>query len=197
MTVIGNGNLLEATFSSAVEAGDLLVCIVRASGTVSVSDNVNGSWTQINSIDQKYLFFLQNSRAANAGSLVITLVASSSNDVRISADEFSGVATSSALDAQSTGTVSQGTAWSAGSTSSIPAGELVYAGAGTGSDEVFSVGSTNGIPMTVGGRQTSSSNGAIFSEYVLSSAAGVQNADATMSPSVSSEVSGGQATFRP
>ena len=52
-------------------------------------------------------------------------------------------------------------------------------------------------PMTLGGQQTSMANGSIFCEYLQSSAAGAQNASATLVPNTVSGVNGGQATFRP
>jgi hypothetical protein len=196
---IGNGTTMTATFPGAVQAGDLLVGVFRGSGTVSISDNVNGSWTQVFGLSNVYLFYLPDSGAAGAGSLVLTIDGSSSGSLRLSADDFSGVATSSPLDAQSTGSNSGGTSWSAGSTPSVAAGELVYAGAGTaGNNELFAPLSTAGVPMTVGGQATSASDGSIFSEYVLSSVAGAQNAGADLTPSSGGDgINGGQLIFRP
>jgi hypothetical protein len=196
---IGNGTTMTSTFSRAVQAGDLLVGVFRASGTVSVSDSVNGSWTQVFGLNAVYLFYYPNSSVAGAGSLVITVGASTSGSLRLSADEFSGVAASSPLDAQSTGSDSGGTTWSAGSTPPIEAGELVYAGAGTaGNNELFAALSTAGVAMTVGGQATSASNGSIFSEYALYSDAGAQNAAADLAPSSGgSGINGGQLVFRP
>ena len=195
---IGSGTSMTATFSGAVEAGNLLVGVFRGSGTVSVSDSVNGSWTQVFGLNNVYLFYYPSGGAAGAGSLVLTVSASTSGSLRMSADEFTGVATLLPLDAQSTGSNSGGTTWSAGSTPPIAAGELVYAGAGTaGNDELFAPLSTAGITMTVGGQATSASNGSIFSEYALSSEAGAQNAAAGLTPSSGSGINGGQLTFRP
>jgi hypothetical protein len=189
---------LTVNFPGAVQAGDLLVGVFRAETTPSVSDNVNGDWTLINSNTQKFLFYRENTAAAASGSLLITVSCTTQGDLRICADEFSGVATSSSLDSQSTGAVDGGAAaWSAGTTATIPAGELVYAGAGTGDNEVYAAGSSNGLPMTLGGQQTSMANGSIFCEYLQSSAAGAQNASATLVPNTVSGVNGGQATFRP
>lgn len=197
VTSIGSGMSLTVNFPSAVRAGDLLVGVFRAETTPSVSDNVNGSWTLINSNTQKFLFYRENTAAAASGSLLITVSCGTQGDLRICADEFSGVATSSSLDSQSTGTIDGGAAWSAGTTAAIPAGELVYAGAGTGDNEVYTAGSSNGLPMTLGGQQTSMANGSIFCEYLQSSAAGAQNASATLVPNTVSGLNGGQATFRP
>ena len=197
VTSIGSGMSLTVNLPGAVQAGDLLVGVFRAQDMPSVSDSVNGSWTLINSNTQKYLFYRENTAAAAAGSLLITLTTPDAGDLRICADEFSGVATSTSLDAQSTGSIDGGAAWSAGTTVAIPAGELVYAGGGTGDNEVYAAGSSNGLPMTIGGQQTSMSNGSIFSEYLQSSAAGPQNASANVSPNTVSGLNGGQATFRP
>ena len=52
--------------------------------------------------------------------------------------------------------------------------------------------------MTVGGQATSASDGSIFSEYVLSSVAGVQSAGADLAPSSGGDgINGGQLIFRP
>jgi hypothetical protein len=148
-------------------------------------------------LNDDFLFYCENSAAAGASSLVVTVKATTSDSLRMSVDEFSGVAKSSALDAQSTGSNSGGTSWNAGTTSSVAAGELVYVGAGTaGNDEVFTVLSTAGVAMTVGGQATSASNGAIFSAYVLSCAAGAQSAGVTLAPSSGSGINGGQIVFR-
>jgi hypothetical protein len=195
---LGSGTSMTGTFSSAVKAGDLLVGVFRGIGTVSVSDSVNGSWTEAFGLNDDYLFYYEDSAEAGASSLVITVKATTSDSLRMSVDEFSGVAKSSALDTQSTGSNSGGTSWNAGTTSSVAAGELVYVGAGTaGNDEVFTALSTAGVALTVGGQATSASNGAIFSAYVLSCAAGVQNAGVTLAPSSGSGINGGQIVFRP
>src|SRR5262249_41691338 len=131
---------------------------------------------------------------ASAGSLVITLTASPSDVMRISVDEFSGVAASGALHANSANSLSTpAMSWNAGNTA-ITSGELVYAGTTTSApNATLQAGSTNGVAMTLGGRQTGS-NGAVLSEYVLGSAAGIQSSSATSS--AAGTWAGGQATFK-
>jgi hypothetical protein len=187
---------LSATLPGAVGAGHLLVGVFRGAGTLSVSDNVNGAWTHINSYSVASLFYVQNSKAASANSLIVTVHGTGAGRMRIAVDEFAGVATTGALIAQSANGIG-GASWSGGSTAAVPAGQLVYAGASTGSiNDTFTAGSTNGVAMKLGGQQTSGS-GSIFTEYALSSAAGVQNATATVSPSATMGVNGGQAVFKP
>jgi hypothetical protein len=191
------GTSLTVTFSKAVGAGDLLLGAFHGVGTVTVSDSLNGAWTQVSSQNNVYLFSEQHSVAAAAGHLAITVTSSTQGSLRISADEFSGLSASSALDQTSTG-ASTGTTWSAGRTAAIPAGELVYAWAGTSQGGlVFTAGTTDGVAMTLGGQSTSSADGTIVTEYVLSSAAGVQDSSATVSPASQKAVNGGQATFHP
>ena len=97
---LGSGTSMTGTLSSAVKAGDLLVGVFRGIGTVTVSDSVNGSWTEAFGLNDDYLFYYEDSAAAEASSLVITVKATTSDSLRMSVDEFSGVAKSSALDTQ-------------------------------------------------------------------------------------------------
>jgi hypothetical protein len=194
---VATGSSLTVTFGRAVGAGDLLVGAFHGTGTLTVSDNLNGAWTQVANLSNVYFFDRPNTVAAPAGRLAITVTSTTQGSLRICADEFSGVATTSALDAQSTGS-GTGTMWSAGTTPAIPAGELVYAWAGTSvGNLVFTAGTTSGVPMTLGGQATSSADGTIFSEYALSAAAGPQDSSATVSPGSAKGVNGGQVTFRP
>lgn len=190
---LASGNTLTVTFGQGVAPGDLLVGVFHGEGTVTVSDNRNGAWTQVASQGTDYLFYAENTAP---GHIAITVAASTQGSLRLDADEFSGVATASALHAQSTGS-STGTTWSAGMTSPIPVGELVYAWAGTSDSVVFTAGTTDGVPMTIGGQSTSSAEGTIFTEYALSSAAGAQDSGATVAPATMKNLNGGQVTFRP
>jgi hypothetical protein len=193
VTQLASGTSLTTGFGRGVVAGDLLVGTFHGSGTLTVSDNRNGAWTQVANLSNVYLFYVENTAP---GHIVITLTSTTQGPLRVCADEFSGVATSAALDAQSTGS-STGTTWGAGTTPAIPGGELVYAWAGTAESVTFDAGTTNGVPMTIGGQSASSSEGTIFSEYALSSAAGAQDSSATVTPASQKGVNGGQVTFRP
>jgi hypothetical protein len=77
------------------------------------------------------------------------------------------------------------------------AGELVYAGAGTsGNNITFTAGSTHGVSMIIAGQITDATNGAGFTEYVTSSAAGQQASSVTLSADGTGGIDGTQATFR-
>jgi hypothetical protein len=193
VTQLASGNTLTTTFGHGVAAGDLLVGAFHGEGTVTVSDNRNGAWKQAGNQSGNYVFYVENT---TPGHIAITLSATTQGSLRLSADEFSGVATASALDGQSTGS-STGTTWSAGTTMPIAAGELVYGWGGTSESVVLTAGATNGVPMTLGGQATSNSLGTIFSEYALSSAAGAQDSSATVAPAAMKGVNGGQVTFKP
>jgi hypothetical protein len=67
---------------------------------------------------------------------------------------------------------------------------------GAGNSETFAVGSTDGVAMAIGGQFTTSNDGTIVSEYAPSSAAGAQDAFATL-PVSNAAINGGEATFRP
>jgi hypothetical protein len=190
-----SGNSLTVTFGNAVGAGDLLIGAFHGMGNVTVSDSLNGAWTHVSSQSNVYLFSLQHTVAAAAGHLAITVKSNAQGPLRICADEFSGLSAASALDQTSTGSAT-GATWSAGTTPAIPAGELVYAWAGTSEGNlVFTAGTTDGVAMTLGGQSTSNANGTIVTEYALSSAAGAQDSNAMVSPASQKGVNGGQATF--
>lgn len=188
-----SGTSLTSTMAGAVAAGDLLVGVFRANTPQTVSDNVNGAWTQSTLTGGIGIWYLQNSRAAAAGALTITLGAGSSGNLRICADEFSGIATTNALDQKSTGSVAA-SPWTAAATAAVPAAELVFAGIGTGSaNETLTAGTTNGAAMTMGG-QTTGATGTSGTEYLLSAVAGSQNSTMFLNPSTAAD--GGQATFQ-
>lgn len=195
VTAIDSGHMLVQAFSQPVAAGDLLVGSFRGGGTVTVSDDVNGSWTEVpTTVGNMYVFYFENSAAATT--LTITLESQNNEALRIVADEFSGVATSGSLDQDtSIQANSPAATWSAPPTSAIPAGELVYASVGNiNNGVVLTAGSTDGVAMTEGGHVADGTNGVSFSEYRLDSAAGAQDASASIAPPMGA--AGVQATFR-
>jgi hypothetical protein len=190
------GSSLTATFGAAVSAGDLLVGSFRCACSIAVADNVNGSWTLIDHIANIYMFYVPNTAAAPAGGLTVTMTAAVTDRLRIVVDEFSNVATSSALDQFSDTNAATTSTWTAAPTSAIPAGELVYASGGSALSQIsFAPGTTNGVSLTLGGQVTDSNNdGSSFSVYALSAAAGSQDASVSVSPAA--VCTGVQATFR-
>ena len=195
ITAITSGTELTAMFTQPIAAGDLLVGGFRSTGTPTVSDDVNGTWAQVPpTTGSTYIFYFANTAAA--ASLTITMTSPNDAPLRIVADEFSGYATTNALDRSSSSqTTTSATTWVAPATPAVPAGELVYATAGNfNNGEVFTAGLTNGVAMTATGQAADGANGVSFSEYALAAAAGPQNASASVSPSIG--MAGVQATFR-
>jgi fibronectin type III domain protein len=173
------------TFSKPVAAGDLLVgwfAQYNSPGHVSVSDNVNGSWTR--SVSETFssgggdiaLFFLSNSAAAPNG-LTITVSTSSATYLQSSAAEYSGVATTNSLD-QAALNSGFGTSVSTGQTASVAAGELVYSALTTGGNPgSVTPGSTQNVTFTA---RASTSSGTAYEQDVTSAAAGAQQGTATL-----------------
>src|SRR5207237_217175 len=117
-----------------VAQGDLLVgwfAQYNASGTVSVSDNVNGAWQRAAGETFSYgggdiaLYYLAGSRASATG-LTITISGAAATYLQGSASEYSGVAATSPLDQVKVAS-GNSTAASSGATAAVPAGELVFA----------------------------------------------------------------------
>ena len=158
-------------FVSNVTAGSLLVCAVTvydATKTPTVSDTVNGAWTQalsysntsvLNAVTR--IFYYPNSAG---GACTVTASWSGSASGEIHQAEYAGAATSSPLDQTGTGAASSGTTATTGSlTPSVP-GELLWGWCGflnTGS-----VGS--------GYTQVNNSNGNLSEYQVQTTAATTQ-----------------------
>lgn len=101
------GTSVTCAFSSAVAAGDALMVVVdpiNATGsayTLSVSDNLNGAWTEDGSgcfrqdVAQAAVFYYLNSKA---GSVTVTVTSSTSTNIWSTIVEYSGIATSTPVD---------------------------------------------------------------------------------------------------
>ncbi len=176
---LGQGSSLTSSYASIVGAGDLLVGTFRSQGSTSVSDKLNGAWTQAAKCGVVTIWYAAN---AKAGATTVTLTSGSVGQMRISLSEYSGAARASPLDA---------TACSAGSTTgvtatsgaAIPAGELAYAGLGSGSNPAtVTAGTIGSRPATLRAQMTGNA-GTIAVEDVTATAAGQQNASMTLSAS--------------
>jgi hypothetical protein len=125
-----SGASLGVSYPANVVAGDLLVGQIRANGTTKVSDSVNGSWTEaVQTTDEGVthsVWFRQN---ASAGKTTVKLSGATSGSLRAVLGEYSGVATSGALDQTS---CNRGTSTSVatGATASVNTGDLLFAGVG-------------------------------------------------------------------
>src|SRR5689334_4838989 len=111
----GTGTAVTSTtarLSGAVGAGDLLVgwfSQYNAAGNVQVSDNVNGAWTRApasipfgSASGDDALYYVQNTAASAAG-LTVTIGAATATYLQGAFAEYSGVATTGALDQAATG----------------------------------------------------------------------------------------------
>jgi hypothetical protein len=166
------------TFTS-VAAGDLLVCGIRtASGTPTVSDTVNGSWTAGPTVGNFFCFYVLSSLAA--ASLVVTI--NGVSVLKVAADQFSG-GTFTFLGSSTVASASNTTsAVTFGTIASIAAGVVDWACATfAATSSTDTPGTTNGVSMTTGVDIVDATNGSIYSEYALSTASGTQNATATLS----------------
>ncbi|MGW2571414.1 fibronectin type III domain-containing protein [Streptomyces sp. NPDC001537] len=169
------------TLPSPVAAGHLLVgwfAQYDASGQVQVSDNVNGAWTRApasehfnNGGGDLALYYVQNTRAA--ASLTVTMTAAGPTYLPSAVAEYSGVATSNALDQTAVGRGS-GTSADSGPTASAPGGELVFGAMITGGQPLtVTPGSSQGVPFTL---EVYNGSRSCTIEGILSSASGPQNA---------------------
>ena len=166
-----------------VQAGDLLVgwfAQYDSTGQVQVSDNVNGAWTRAsasttfsNGGGDIALYYVQNSKAAPFG-LTVTVSSSSPTYLEGAAGEYSGVATSAALD-QAVAAKGNSASPNSGSTPAVGAGELVVGGIVTGGSP-GNVTAGTGFTMRV---MTSGESADL--EDILASTAGPQAATATFS----------------
>jgi hypothetical protein len=177
------------TLTSPVSAGDLLVGWFgqyNASGQVTVSDNVNGAWTRASASTtfgsgsgDIALYYLQNSAAAPSG-LTITITAPSATYLQGAVADYSGVATTGALD-QTAAAKGNSTAVDSGPTASVAAGELVFGAIITGGQPgTVTPGSSQGQTFVM---RSQTGSGSADVEDILTGAAGAQDARATFGSS--------------
>jgi fibronectin type 3 domain-containing protein len=168
-----------------VARGDLLVGWFgqySSTGLVTVSDNVNGTWTRSASTawhggstpGDVALYYLAN--AASAPSLTITIASSTATYLQGGAAEYSGVATVNPLD-QAVVASGSSTSADSGLTAAVGPGELVYGGmTATNGPGTLTASTSQGVAFTKRAQNGSGSQG---EEDVTSSAAGQQHAGFT------------------
>jgi chitodextrinase len=122
---------LSHAYAASVTAGDLLVLETRTQAGTSVSDSLNGAWTQAVSNSVNSIWYKANSAA---GADTITVSATSSGSIRLVAAEYAGVATTSALDGTNC-TTGTGTTVSVGPAVST-SGDLAFAALGIGNTPI-------------------------------------------------------------
>jgi len=171
---------LGLNLSADVKAGDLLVGTFRAPAGTSVRDQLNGSWTEAIAAPDGINSVWYKANAA-AGPTTITVTSSSSGPIRADVAEYSGVATSNALDATACNSFSSTTTPTTGSAASLTGGELAYIGLGTfTSPLIATAGSSGGVAATMR-NQTTGTDGTSAEEDVTSTAAGVQDGSMQLS----------------
>ena len=171
--------------TGAVSTGDLLVGWFgqyNAGGPVQVSDNVNGAWTRSTSTTWSNgggdiaLYYVQNAAASPYG-VTVTITSADPTYLEGVAGDYSGVASTSALDQVAVGE-GNGTAVDTGTTAGVAAGELVVGAILTGgSPGTVSPGQSQGQSLTM---RAQTGSGSVDLDDILACAAGGQDALATL-----------------
>lgn len=192
-----SGTSLGVGYSANVAAGDLLVGQFRTTGTTSISDSVNGSWTKaVETTSEGVTHSIWYRANAAAGKTTVTVSAGSSGSIRAILGEYSGVAKTGALD-QTACNQGKTTSVTTGATASVGAGDLLYAAVGMFEHpRTITAGSSNGASATLR-TQFSGEFGSSGEEDVTSTAAGAQNASFTLSEGSEGGWAACAAAFRP
>ncbi|MEA2532278.1 MAG: phosphatidylinositol-3-phosphatase [Actinomycetota bacterium] len=176
----------QVQLGSAVRGGDLLVgwfSQYNAAGVLQVSDSVNGAWTRGPASEtfgagggDIALYYVQNSLAAPGG-LSITVTPPAPAYLEEAVGEYSGVATTGALD-QVASAAGFGTAVDSGATAPVGSGDLVFSALVTGGwPGEATPGTSQGLASAP---RSTVGSGAAYGQDITSSAAGPQNGRATL-----------------
>lgn len=191
---------LRVPLTKPVGAGELMVgwfSQYDAAGKVGVSDSVNGTWTRaassllFGSAGDNALYYLQGSKASTTG-VTVTVSSPSATYLQGTVADYSGIATSAALDQMA---VAKGVSatMATGPTTAVGAGDLVFSALVTGgSPRSALAGSSQGLPYTA---RASSGSGSAFEEDILAGAVGTQVGSAKLG--ASTDFYAVVATFRP
>ncbi len=177
------------TLSRNVHAGDLLVgwfAQFNVPGEVTVSDNVNGTWTRApdsltfqSDTGDIALYYLPNSQASASG-LTITVSAPTPAYLQGTAAEYSGMALAGPLDQISSGR-GVGVAVNTDNTATVASGDLVYSAILTGSTPgSVTPGQSGGTTYTP---RAETASGSSYEQDILSATAGAQAGTATLGTS--------------
>lgn len=181
-----------AAYSGAVTSGNILIAIVRGSGhsgSVSVSDSVNGAWSQagltLGSSDQSAESFVGIYYKANtaSGTPTVTATITTLTDPNIEIMEFSGIVATSPLD----GYQGQNSQTAGGASTSFDSGTGVAASQThvliVGGYENYSAINTSTYPnYTQVHNDVSNSGGATY-QRILTDASGSYDFSGTMGSS--------------
>lgn len=159
-------------FGSNVTAGSLLVCALRyATGgqTVSVSDNVNGSWgarkaVMIQTTDGNGTTELWIFENAASGATTVTVSYGVAAILRFAISEFSGAATAGAFDT-SAGAEGTSNALASGAITPSANGALLYCVGAVAAAATFTVGTDFAIPTN--GVVPANPSGRLAVEYYI------------------------------
>jgi hypothetical protein len=138
-----------------------------AAFTLGVSDNINGAWSSAGSFFsafncQAQLFYFLN---ASAGSPTLTITTSTSAVVGLAIAEYSGIASSGAIDVSPTGTATtSGAAFACPNVTTLNANDLILACLAYGGNQGTTTVSS---PYVL--RVQNSTDGTLFGEQIVSS----------------------------
>jgi hypothetical protein len=142
----GTTSSCSLSFQNSTTPGDLIVVGLRIGhdlGTVTITDSAGNPYTQVitrvnpNDVHQLYIFCAQNIRGGSA--TVQVKVSTSDSLVRMTIAEYSGIASSGALD-QTTSNVGGGTAVNSGTVTTTQPNELLVGIAANSGGVAWSAG---------------------------------------------------------
>ena len=162
-----------------------------------MSDSIDGPWTEaVQTSDGNVIHSLWYHQSAKGGDTTITVAGASGGPVRAVIAEYSGVASTAALDRVS---CNQGAAASVttGATAAASADDLLFAGVGMFDHPItVTAGASAGSSATLR-TQFTGSIGTSADEDIASIGAGPQNATFTLSAAAPSRWAACAATFHP
>lgn len=180
---VDSGAVSSATlaYSSNTTAGSLLIVAVRQSGTggtCTISDSQSNTYVNnaINSTFTSDKLFVAYALNTTGGANTVTCTFGASVAMRWAIHEYSGLASSSALD-QSNVTTGNNTAPDSGNITTTVANELLFSACGCGANSTFTVGAN----YTLREQIPAGANGKLATEDRIVSATGTYSAPYTIS----------------
>jgi hypothetical protein len=178
-------------YGSNVTAGSLLVCALRyATGgqTVSVSDNVNGSWgsrkaVMVQTNDANGTIEIWIFENAASGATTVTVSYGVAATLRFAISEFSGAATASAFDTSSGAEATASASLASGAITPAANGALLYCAGFISAAATFTAGTDFTIPTN--GAIPASPSSRLAVEYYIQPTAASHNGTFSVDASVS------------
>ena len=194
----GSAASLAVSYSAPVNAGDLLVGQFRASGVTSVSDSVNGLWSEAVQLTASgvthSIWYVED---AKPGPTTVTVSGAGGGPVRAVLAEYSGVATSGALDGTSCNQGKEQTVTTGSTAPTAAAGDLVFAGFGVFDHPITVSAGYAGEAHATLRTQLSGSDGTSADEDAVSAVAGGQEASFYLGAATTSGWAACVAAFHP